>query len=707
MELHGTLNICTFRLFVLSLRYQSVIYNYIHMNKILNIGYYIILVLAFASCGNDNEETVGSFLAQELETQEWSGKVASEYNGGTGTQSDPYQIATGSQLALLGKSMPVNKYYVLTQDINLMNIVWTPINLNSSNFDGANHTIKGLTTKSGSSLSALFSNTSGTICNLNINDATITPGKEKTAVLCAEINEGTVRNCTVCNARVVSGTSSVGGGIAATISGGTISNCTVSNAQIESGASSKAGGITATLSGGTISNCNVSSVKVNGAENIGGIVGTNDGSVKDCKVENSDVTSTSDYAGGICGLNTNNVSGCTTSGSTIKAVKEVAGGIAGKSETSISNNKVTGSHISAENYAGGIVGWATSGVMNNDVTNTDVTAKACAGGIVGDASGDGDNTTINISGCSVSGCKIVTDQYAAGIASISVVDIKDCHVKNTTVNSNEYVSAGLVCRLDGNIIVGDCIVENSEITSSGTHVGGAVGAMQETEHEGGNDACIFSNIQVSGTSVVGTDYVGGIFGVLNHYRSAVRAKVIDCRFSGTITGKDNVGGISGFAEGANIENCAVEADVAGSKFVGGILGIGEGYCEYVRSCSVRGMISATEKYAAGIAGTFYGTYIAYNYFIGNVSGADSDTMKAGEGLCKVSGSYFVRSTDDKSVPWRWEDNPYSRIYASACSDLVTDIASAMKERVSGGDKYYNFSNTFVAYGCTCPRLIWE
>ncbi len=703
------------------------------MRKILNIGYCLIFVLSLTNCTKDNEETVDSFITQELETQEWSGKTASKFNGGTGTQTAPYQIATGSQLALLARSTPVNKYYVLTQDINLKDIAWTPINLNSGNFDGANHTIKGLNTKSGSQLSALFSSTSGTISNLNINGASISAGSDKSAVLCAEINGGTVSNCTVSNAQILNEGSAMAGGITAVLSNGTISNCTANSLNIKgtenvggivgknngnvkdckvdksdvTSASDYAGGIcgfnTSSISGCTAVGTTVKAVK----DNAGGIVGINNGKIEDCKAENSDVTSTSDYAGGICGFNTSSISGCTAVGTTVKAVNENAGGIAGKTETAISNNKVKGSHISATNYAGGIIGWSINAIKNNDVINTDVTAQIGAGGISGDASGDINDKSMNISGCNVSGCKITANTYSGGITPSSVLNIKDCHVQNTTVSSNEYVTGGLVGYLGGNVVVTDCSVETSNITSKGTLVGGAVGAVKEISHEGGNDACTFSNIQVTNTNVVGTDSVGGIFGSLDHFRIAIRAKVIGCKFSGSVKGRDYVGGISGYTEGSNYENCAVEADVTGRSLVGGILGLGSSYCDYVRTCSVRGLIQATEKCAAGIAGTFYGTYLAYNYFIGNVSGAESDCMVAGAGLRRISGSYFVRSTDDKSVPWRWEDNQYSKIYTSACSDLVSDIAGTLKERVTGGDKYYNFSNTFVAYGCTCPRLIWE
>lgn len=634
----------------------------------------LFIAMAIAGCSSQEEDT---FIVQELQTQEWSGEIASKFNGGTGTQADPFQIATGSQLALIGKSAPANKYYVMTQDINLKEIPWTPVNLNSGKLDGGNHTIKGLNTKSGTEKSALFSNTTGAISNLHVDGATIKSGSKMSAVICAEV------------------------------SGGTISNCTVSNANVSDGATASAGSIAGSVSNATISNCSASSVHIKGEENIGGIVGYNAGKITGCKVENSDVTSNTNYAGGISGLSsayTSDISDCTVSGTTVKAANENAGGITGKAETTISGNKVERSHISAQNFAGGITGWSESTVKDCNVTGTDITALGyCAGGITGD-SDNVYNENGSVSRCYTSGCKVVANSLAGGIASRSQRPIKDCHVQNTTISSTKYYSAGIVTYLGGNVVVTDCTVEGSEVTSKGSMAGGAIGEVLEESHMGGNDACTFSNIQVSNTNVVGTDSVGGIFGSLDHSRASIRARVIGCKFSGSVTGRNNVGGIAGFTEGTNYENCSVEADVTGNSYVGGILGMGLGYCEYVRCCSVRGLIRATEKCAAGIAGTYYGISLSYNYIIGNVFGADSDCIASGG---RVSGSFFVRTTDDKSVPWRWEDNQYSRIYTSACSDLVTDIAAVLKERVTNGSSYYNFDNTFVAAGCTCPRLIWE
>ena len=88
----------------------------------------------------------------------WSGGTAAEYAGGQGTQGDPYQIATGEQLALLVQTdatATAGKYYVLTEDIRLNDTSaedWkqsaTPWIQSDNSFrgqlDGQGHVVEGL-----------------------------------------------------------------------------------------------------------------------------------------------------------------------------------------------------------------------------------------------------------------------------------------------------------------------------------------------------------------------------------------------------------------------------------------------------------------------------------------------------------------------------------------------------------------------------------
>ena len=82
----------------------------------------------------------------------WDG-AEQEQPGGSGTQTDPYQIGSGAELAWLAdrvnNASGVTKLYVeLTDDIDLGNQPWTPIGKDSHEFsgvfDGKGHVVEGL-----------------------------------------------------------------------------------------------------------------------------------------------------------------------------------------------------------------------------------------------------------------------------------------------------------------------------------------------------------------------------------------------------------------------------------------------------------------------------------------------------------------------------------------------------------------------------------
>ena len=85
----------------------------------------------------------------EAATDIWDGTADTGFADGAGTSGDPYQIATGEQLAYLASlangdadGLPTSgKYYILTADINLNSIAWTPIGITyfRGNFDGDGH----------------------------------------------------------------------------------------------------------------------------------------------------------------------------------------------------------------------------------------------------------------------------------------------------------------------------------------------------------------------------------------------------------------------------------------------------------------------------------------------------------------------------------------------------------------------------------------
>ncbi len=93
--------------------------------------------------------------AEPVVNESWTEHAASGFDGGNGTESDPYRIATAEQLAYLSTAAANNSsyleyHYVLTENINIGAYSWTPIKSGESMpfegvFDGNNRTITGLT----------------------------------------------------------------------------------------------------------------------------------------------------------------------------------------------------------------------------------------------------------------------------------------------------------------------------------------------------------------------------------------------------------------------------------------------------------------------------------------------------------------------------------------------------------------------------------
>lgn len=120
----------------------------------------ILCGASLAACANDIKPPVTDVTTDASATAEpihaldiWDGTVATSFEGGAGSQETPYEIATAEQFAYFaaeinsGKNY-TDKYFVLTADIDLANIPWTPIGNGiyafMGNFDGNGYTINNL-----------------------------------------------------------------------------------------------------------------------------------------------------------------------------------------------------------------------------------------------------------------------------------------------------------------------------------------------------------------------------------------------------------------------------------------------------------------------------------------------------------------------------------------------------------------------------------
>lgn len=113
---------------------------------------------------------------------------------------------------------------------------------------------------------------------------------------------------------------------------------------------------------------------------------------------------------------------------------------------------------------------------------------------------------------------------------------------------------------------------------------------------GNNYAASLSDLSVTG-SVVGKDYVGGIVGYSNG------GSLTGCTFSGSISGATNVGGLIGWSASTSTD-CSNHASVtASSTNAGGICGYASD--NVFTSCSNSGGVSGTQC-VGGICGKFEG-----------------------------------------------------------------------------------------------------
>ena len=291
----------------------------------------------------------------------WDGSVAESFAGGKGTKDDPYQIATGSQLAYLGESMKSgtdgekyqDTYFELTEDIDLGGKEWTPIGYTaadlimggheyfvfSGSFDGNGHTIKNLTIGTETSpysgdVCGLFGATGGTIEDVVLENVSINyvGGKHRSGDgfrmggALVGYSMGDIVNCTVTGLDFKAGSeggyvalNSVGGLVGVQDNETTISNSRVSGKIEETTKKGIVGGLVGTLvSGSSAKYCGADvSVEVTGNGRgivVGGFVGKGNGkTVSSTLIEECYATgdiSGADYAGGfvgsLWGLNINN-----------------------------------------------------------------------------------------------------------------------------------------------------------------------------------------------------------------------------------------------------------------------------------------------------------------------------------------------------------------------------------------------------------------
>lgn len=449
----------------------------------------------------------GTVIAADTGADVWDGSVATGFDGGDGSETDPYEIATGAQLAYLrqqvnGGNSYDGSFFVLTNSLSLSNKPWIPIGYTilgrdakpfKGSFDGQDHTIFDLTVSDSGpdpECLGLFGSYEGeSIRNLSLRQVTIDSDKVISADACAGALVGKIS--TMAN----------------------IGNCHVYNVMIQAGG--KNGGLVGTQSRGldnpplegryidcTVQNVGITQTKSSGQTRSGGLVGYVSASLpgdsylfEDCRAEGSITVENSGgtyaTAGGLFGMIDNGWYNSETDN------KKRADFTIRECYAAVS--------IQADGLAntGGLIAEGSMLKLENCHAAGDVVGGGSAGGLVGYGSG------LELTGCSAAGN--VSGSWSVG----------------------GLVGAGLNNMYTGCFATGN-------VTATDWHAGGLVGWGPYST---------LTRCYATGDVKMTTEYSSGRTGGLmgNGYDSVVT----DCYASGDVEGWSQVSGLVGWTAGTN------------------------------------------------------------------------------------------------------------------------------------------------------------
>ena len=335
---------------------------------------------------------------------------------------------------------------------------------------------------------------------------------------------------------------------------------------------------------------------MNGLNAMGGVVGLNEGIIRDCTLSGSMGSATQDYIGGIAGLN-------------------VGGRTAGTIENCTTEKNCT---VTGRNTVGGIVGYNLSGGrIQNNTSSANVSGAGRVGGIAGENGG-----AIVLS--STPAGKRRVNGSGSGVGGVIGV--------NTATGTLSPASGS---------VQGDVIAADNKLTVRGSSmVGGIAGINRGTL--GGTSINCLTNRAAEVRAAAGS--AGGVVGAQEGAKAVLRyAKNL-----GQVTANVGAaGGIVGMnSAGSTVENCIGNGSVTSNDgYAGGVASENYGT---IRSCGVgtdnRVTLITRNKTAAGaicavnhkggtVQGATLGDHITISgsaFILGAVVGDNSGTVTATE-----------------------------------------------------------------------------
>jgi hypothetical protein len=227
--------------------------------------------------------------------------------------------------------------------------------------------------------------------------------------------------------------------------------------------------------------------------------------------------------------------------------------------------------------------------------------------------------------------KVTGQNYVGGVAGVSLGTITNCSNNSTVTGSGDNVG-GVAGETEGTME--NC--HNSGTVSGANRVGGVVGSNEKNV-----TGCSNQNTG----RVMGSVFIGGVVGL----GDGANSNISNCHNFGTVTGNDrNTGGVAGENAGT-MENChnKKSGTVTGKDHVGGVVGTAVvGALPTTTGCSNSGTVEGSGENVGGVAGRNQGTVIGCSNSgtvegggnnVGGVAGI-SITVIASYNIGTVSGS---------------------------------------------------------------------
>ncbi len=469
----------------------------------------------------------------------------------------------------------------------------------------------------------------------------------------AGTNGGSITNAV--NTTDITATGELAGGIAGVNSGGIDSG---RNTGIVNGTNSVGGMVGANEKGGILENLsNAVTAAIFGGTNVGGIAGTNSGTItSDNNLVNEGTVHGNQFVGGIAGVNEQGgvIQNVTSETLVLKTADgtnaQYFGGIAGQNK-GIITDATNESNVEAKDatYVGGIAGHNEGDLKGELTNNGDIIGLQYVGGLAG--KNDNDfvliGTPDNRLQVTNNGRISAENGSAGGIFYENNGEIKYADIVNTgVVDGRGQQNTGGLFGTNSGAITNSTLTNSGEVIGSG-NTGGLIGKNT-------GDVSFSSLINEYGATVTGGENTGGLFGYntgkitggRNDAGTKYEHKIYN---NGTVTGDSNVGGLIGNNAGGSVLTAgyntgAVNVTEGGSgENVGGIAGTNAGIIDQVFNTVMTGIDELGETLFGAVTGTnnvggivgnntgkltnaYNTTTVKSDETKGNIAGANSGTV---------------------------------------------------------------------------------